>query len=213
MSKTKLEEYEVSERRTHVSPIWLTVYSDVMTNLMIFFLMLFALTRMHASQRDRIYKAISKEFSGIRVEKTEQKKPEQSKEKENQNVGYVEENEEQIKFTFASPILFDSNSAELKKSAFGVLDIIREKIESTDYSVIVEGHTDSDPIKAGKYPSNWQLSAARAFSVLKYFMQSSKIVPNRLSAFGYGEFKPVAPNDTEENKAKNRRIEVIMVKK
>jgi chemotaxis protein MotB len=204
----------VIERRTSASNIWLTVYSDLITNLMVFFLMLFALTRLKTNERDRIYKALKSDFSAKKtVRMIDEAKPNEQEVKERDKISYVEENEEHIKFTFSSPVLFDSGSAELKPTAFGALDLIKKQIESSDYPVIVEGHTDNVPIRGGKYPSNWHLSAARAFSVIHYFMRSSNILPQRLSAYGYGEFNPVAPNDTEENKIKNRRIEIILVKK
>jgi chemotaxis protein MotB len=211
-SKYKDEDFK-EERRRRVSPIWLTVYSDMVTNLMVFFLMLFALTRLHANERDRIFQALKKEFTDVKTKMVEVPVTDTKKMQEARKLSYVEENEELIKFTFASPILFDSGSAEIKPEGFNALSFIRERVESTDYPVIVEGHTDNVPIRGGTYQSNWHLSAARAFSVIQYFMQSDKISPKRLSAYGYGEFKPVAPNDTPENKFKNRRIEIILVKK
>ncbi len=113
-------------------------------------------------------------------------------------------------------ILFDSGKAEVKPEGVEVLqkvvDILRDV---KDKSIRIEGHTDNVQISGDltrKYPTNWELSAARAINVTRYLQQQG-IDPALLAAVAYGEFKPVAPNDTEEGKAKNRRIEIILVPK
>ncbi len=113
-------------------------------------------------------------------------------------------------------ILFDSGKAEVKE---GGLEILRKVIsilkDVNDKSIRIEGHTDDVQIVgalAKRYPTNWELSAARAINVARY-LQSQKIDPGQLSAVAYGEWKPVATNDTAEGKAKNRRIEIILVPK
>jgi chemotaxis protein MotB len=75
----------------------------------------------------------------------------------------------------------------------------------------VEGHTDSDPIRTERFPSNWELSTARAVNMLKHLANAGKIRAERLSAAGYGESKPLFPNDTKANKAKNRRVEIVLI--
>jgi len=87
-----------------------------------------------------------------------------------------------------------------------ILDIIQEM---PDRMIRVEGHTDNTPIHSSRFPSNWELSAARALSVVKLFYKNGED-PTKLSALGYGEFHPIAPNTTEENKRKNRRIEIFV---
>ena len=77
--------------------------------------------------------------------------------------------------------------------------------------VIIEGHTDSLPIKSKKYASNWELSTARATSVIDYLVQSKRINPRRLSAVGYGEFVPVADNTSNSGRMKNRRVDIIIL--
>jgi chemotaxis protein MotB len=76
--------------------------------------------------------------------------------------------------------------------------------------VRVEGHTDNVSIHTKRFPSNWELSIARAVSVVKHFAEVNQIDPQRLSAVGYGKSRPVAPNDTPSNRAKNRRVEIIL---
>jgi len=87
-----------------------------------------------------------------------------------------------------------------------------EIIRDIPNTIIVEGHTDNVPIHTQEYTSNWELSTARAFSVIRYLIDAEHIAPARLSAFGYGEFRPKSENDAPENIAKNRRIEISLIK-
>lgn len=113
-------------------------------------------------------------------------------------------------------VLFDSGKAEIKPEGLIVLQKVIDILQNIkDKAIRIEGHTDNDPIAgalAKKYPSNWELSAARAINVTRYLQQQG-IDPLNLSAIAYGEFKPVAANDSREGKAKNRRIEIILVPK
>ena len=113
-------------------------------------------------------------------------------------------------------VLFDSGKAEVKKEGLVVLQKVVDVLKDAKDKVIrVEGHTDNVPIAgalARVYPTNWELSAARAVNVTR-FLQVQGIDPAQLSAVGYGEFKPVADNETKEGKAKNRRIEIVLVPK
>ena len=113
-------------------------------------------------------------------------------------------------------ILFDSGKAEIKPAGLVVLGKVIEILKSVnDKAIRIEGHTDAVPISgtlAQRYPTNWELSAARAINVARY-LQKQAIDPALLSAAGFGEFKPVAANDTVEGRAKNRRIEIVLVPK
>jgi len=116
--------------------------------------------------------------------------------------------------TMANDILFDSGKAKLKKNAYSVLDKIAVVLNETvpDRDIGVEGHTDTVPIKHSGWKSNWELSSARATNVLHY-MIGKGVQPNRLSAIGYGEFKPIDANDTKAGRARNRRVEIIIIPK
>ena len=113
-------------------------------------------------------------------------------------------------------ILFDSGRAEVKPEGLVVLGKVIEILKSVnDKAIRIEGHTDAIPISgslAQRYPTNWELSAARAINVARY-LQKQAINPGQLSAAGFGEFKPVADNATVEGRAKNRRIEIVLVPK
>lgn len=111
-------------------------------------------------------------------------------------------------------ILFDSGKAEVKRGGLEILGKVVSILKDVeDKSIRIEGHTDDVQISralAQRYPTNWELSAARAINVAR-FLQDQGIDPGNLSAAAYGEWKPVATNDTAEGKAKNRRIEIILV--
>jgi chemotaxis protein MotB len=126
----------------------------------------------------------------------------------------VEMLEKGLVVTFVDQILFDSGKAELKKSAFANLDKVARVLKTTvkDLNVGIEGHTDNVPIKYSGWKSNWELSAARAMSVLHY-LDEHGIEPVRLSAIGYGEYQPVADNTTKEGRQQNRRVEVVILPK
>lgn len=113
-------------------------------------------------------------------------------------------------------ILFDSGKAEVKPEGLLVLQKVIDILKSVkDKAIRIEGHTDNVQIVGAltrKYATNWELSAARAINVTR-FLQNQGIDPGVLSAVAYGEFKPVADNSTDEGKAKNRRIEIILVPK
>ncbi len=93
-----------------------------------------------------------------------------------------------------------------------MLEKIGVIIAQTDYLIRIEGHTDNVPIHTAAFPSNWELSTARAVNVLRYFIQNHRIDAKRLSAEGLGEFRPLMANDTEENRATNRRVVVIFMR-
>jgi len=117
--------------------------------------------------------------------------------------------------TMANDILFDSGKAKLKKDAHSVLKKVAAVIKETvpDRNIGVEGHTDNVPIAHSGWKSNWELSTARATSVVHYLIDECGIKPQRLSAIGYGEYRPVDPNDTKSGRAKNRRVEIIILPK
>ncbi len=106
-------------------------------------------------------------------------------------------------------ILFDSGIAEARKDSYPLLDEIATNLLEKNVHVRVEGHTDNVPISSARFPSNWELSTARATFIIIYFTKKFKFPPNRLSAAGYGEYRPIAGNDTFEGRAANRRVDII----
>jgi chemotaxis protein MotB len=109
--------------------------------------------------------------------------------------------------------LFDLGEADIAVEALPLLDKIGAIISKTGYLIRIEGHTDNLPIHTALFPSNWELSTARAVNVLRYFIKNHHIDPRRLAAEGFGEFHPLVSNDSPENRAKNRRVEIIFIHK
>lgn len=108
-------------------------------------------------------------------------------------------------------ILFDSGSANIKKQSEDTLIEVAGLLNTVDNFIRIEGHTDNVPISRSTYPSNWELSTARAVNVVKLFINKCNYPPNKLIAVGYGEFKPVADNSTAEGRSMNRRIDIIIL--
>ncbi len=126
----------------------------------------------------------------------------------------IEQNDRYITLNFKDGILFESGSSDLKPEAINVLSLVADELlKYPDNNIKIEGHTDNMPINTEKYPNNWYLSAARAISVATYFTDTKGFSPDRISTEGYGEYKPKAPNDTPENRAINRRVEIKVISK
>ncbi len=126
----------------------------------------------------------------------------------------VEMEDKGLVITFVSEVLFDSGKAKLRPESLPKLNKVAEVLNTTvaDLNIGIEGHTDNQPIKKSGWKSNWELSTARALSVLHYLSEQHVSEP-RLSAVGYGEYKPVASNDTKAGRQKNRRVEIVVLPK
>jgi chemotaxis protein MotB len=120
----------------------------------------------------------------------------------------IEQLREGLRLNLAQEILFPSGSAHLNQSGIAVLRKVAERLRSLPNRVEVQGHTDNIALRPdARYPSNWELAAARSSSVVRLFADAG-VSPERLTAVSFGEYAPVAPNDTPEGRAKNRRIEI-----
>ena len=125
----------------------------------------------------------------------------------------LELTERGLVITFLSEVFFDSGQDIVrengKESIRKVAEVLNRDVPNSN--VAVEGYTDNQPIKHSAWKTNWELSSARALAVLHYLVDDCKVSPTRLSANGYGEFRPVAQNDTKENMQKNRRVEIVIL--
>lgn len=122
----------------------------------------------------------------------------------------VEERDGRIMITFPDAALFQSGSAGLAEDARPLIQKVANVLAQTSGPIAVVGHTDDVPISTARFPSNWELSTARATSVLRGMEQADGLDMQRLMVMGFADKKPVAPNDTPENRAKNRRVEIIL---
>lgn len=108
-------------------------------------------------------------------------------------------------------ILFTPGSAVITESGTAALQKVAELVGNFENKVVIEGHTDNVPHHDPKFESNWELSAGRAIAVLRHLAEQRNIDPTRLSAVGYGEYNPLVPNDSDEQRAENRRVNIVLV--
>lgn len=124
----------------------------------------------------------------------------------------IEMEDRGIVVTLLDKVLFSSGKADIKPAGKEALSKVASVLVDVPNEISVEGHTDNEPIKRSRYlfKSNWELSSARATTVL-YFLEEQGIYPERMSATGYGEYRPVAENDTKEGRQRNRRVEIVIL--
>jgi len=224
----KKEKEEVTEP---TAPFWMTTYGDMVTLMLCFFILLISYSTMqiekfqgalesfrgalgilpgHESTQKQPYINFSQKKSPQSIQMSESvRQLEELLEEENLlDEIEVELSEGGILIRLGDEVLFDLGKAKIKYKAKTVLDAIANLLIKTNSEVYVEGHTDNIPINTVKYPSNWELSMARAFNVVKYFSNEAKIPEPNLAAVGHGEFRPLVPNNSAANRSKNRRVEI-----
>ncbi|SHM10821.1 chemotaxis protein MotB [Caldanaerovirga acetigignens] len=221
------------------APQWMTTYGDLITQILIFFVLLFALSNVDAKKFDLaitsvqgslgilesgkslirgefVEEGIAGEnlFTGEQQERELRKLGDQILEIIEAS-GYkgvtVSIDERGLAVRFMEGALFDSGKADLKSEAIRLLDKIAPVLKQSQRPIRVEGHTDNVPIHTKEFPSNWELSTARAVNVLRYLVEKHEIPPQIISAAGYGEYHPIVPNDTAQNRSRNRRVEIIIL--
>jgi chemotaxis protein MotB len=112
---------------------------------------------------------------------------------------------------FSERFFFDSGEASIHPQVIPLLDILAQSLEQIQNQIRIEGHTDSVPIHNARFPSNWELSTARSTTIVHYLLTHFKFDPNRLSAAGYGEFRPIASNQTADGRLQNRRVDIVIL--
>ena len=182
----------------HPAPPWLINYADLMTEMVCFFIILYALSA-----------ALNKDV-GKGKEQLDKLM------REGKVAGEVKIEREGMKISIQEKgdmAFFESGKADITPGMISVLEKISPTIKdlSRQFDIVVEGHTDAIPINDEYFGSNWELSSARATTVVEYLVKEKGFDPSHLAAMGYGQFQPVAANDSPENRAKNRRV-VFFVK-
>ena len=124
---------------------------------------------------------------------------------------HLSENSRGLIISLAEAGFFEPGSAVMNAKGLASVESIAATLRPLAYSIRVEGHTDNTPIHTAQFPSNWELSTTRATFLLEYLISTGKISPQRLSAVGYGEYHPIAPNNTSEGRASNRRVDVVVL--
>jgi len=227
--KNNNEQHENLER-------WLLTYADLITLLLAFFIMMYTFSKQDAQKYDEVsahLKAIFAGGSGITqhgkakgasplesplqanpTEVIKQKLKNEFKEKSgenglNNNI-FIFTDARGVVIRIMDKAFYDEGKADLKQGAKNALDKIVPIIKEIKNNIRIEGHTDNTPISKGEFKSNWELSVRRATEVVRYLVEKGPIPPERISATGYAEYRPVINNETPENKALNRRVEIII---
>lgn len=224
---------------------WLLTYSDLITLLMAFFIIMYGMSQVDSQKYAELASALSVSMGGGKniVGTTNGASPlTQTKVAIDPNTATNKQSEEDTKLSnlkaqvdkylsksglkgsvatsiderglvisFKDSLFFDIGKAEIKPEFAQRLTEIGKILNRLDNYVRVEGHTDNVPIKNNEFASNWQLSAIRATNVAEMLINNSKIDPKRLSALGYGEYRPIASNGTDYGRRKNRRVDIILM--
>ncbi len=219
---------------------WLLTFNDLVTLLMVFFVLLFALSNINTQKSEKLVGSLQSALGVLLegkktavqvVEPIQPAEPpateisdadsqagaglsKQTKQAIDDLAGQpditVIQTSQGVSLTLSDSILFQSGVSELRPEGYPVLNKIILVLQNNRFAVRVEGHTDNVSIRSVRFPSNWELSIARAVHVVKYFIDVGQIAPHRLSAVGYGDAKPIRPNDSPVNREKNRRVEIIL---
>ncbi len=236
---------------------WLITYSDLITLLLVFFIIMYAMSKIDNEKYTVLASALSFEFKksdtvmpqgegvlgrvstakaqeGEKTENNDKDKKEreekEQREKQLENLlekiqQYIQQNNLQaqvfaantprgVAVTLNDLFLFDLGKAELKKDAYPILNQLASLFPTLqDTTISIEGHTDNLPLATGSlYKDNWGLSNERSLSVLRYFVYNDGLDPKKFMSTGYADTRPVADNDTVENRSKNRRVEIVVLR-
>ncbi|NOX88628.1 MAG: OmpA family protein [Calditrichaeota bacterium] len=215
------------------APFWMVTFSDMVTLLMVFFIMILSYSTI---ELEKFKGAVSSMKGALGILDNMKSSINNKMRRSNEGSKYfkdqVEKKIEKIKkllemshikdqidiemdgmgihIRLGDNILFDQGKADLKPSSFPILKAVADVARDDFKEIYVEGHTDNVPIHTEKYPTNWELSTDRALSVVRYFHYVEGISASRLAAVGYGEYRPLVPNTTPKNRAKNRRVEIYI---
>jgi chemotaxis protein MotB len=213
---------------------WLLTYADMITLLLAMFIILFAISNVSRVKFQRLATAISGGFNSSDsannppnggVTGNEHGRTDEA------NMGSVKaqidkyiarqnlQNKVQTRIDRQGLVItllsdkayYDSGSADLRPETKDLLDVIGAQLGGVRNEVRVEGNTDSVPIATAAYPTNWELSAARATGVTRYLVEHDKILPTRMSFAGYGQFRPKFINDTDAHRQQNRRVDIVIL--
>lgn len=218
---------------------WLLTYADMITLLMAFFIMMYSMSVLNTAKFNQAAISIRSGFGGImprqgnavvrpsggsfdpsqnvqiagvkwRIISPLVNNIEQKKQKMSAKIG---EDNRGIVITLSSDqFLFEPGSAQINQQAYKLLDNIADTLGKIPNNVQIEGHTCDLQTKNEKYADNWELSSARAISVLRYLVENKGLPAKQFSVAGYGSIRPVSPNNTEKERSQNRRVEIVILR-
>ncbi|MFO7819619.1 MAG: flagellar motor protein MotB [Halanaerobacter sp.] len=215
---------------------WMTTFADMMTLLLAFFVLLYSFSSINKQKFKQMIEGLQGKLGVLEGGKTISSEPMVESGLDNERSGtkqlsnlknnieeYIEDegleddveakiSDKGLTVRFTGEVLFDLGRADIKNNAKEILTKMSEFMKTVPNDIIVEGHTDDLPINNSQFPSNWELSTTRATNVIRYFIETDNLDPARLSAAGYSKHKPIVSNTSWENRMKNRRVDIIILR-
>jgi len=220
------------DEKPHNLERWLLTYADLITLLLIFFVVMYAISVLDVQKFQAIASSLASVLHGrsamlldypgssliegynesMRMEEIREQLEEYI---EANNLGgsiHIYEQERGLVISVNDTVLFPSGKAYLTPQAQEIIRKVGEALQGIPNYIRIEGHTDNLPINNAEFPSNWELSAMRATNVLRFLLRECGLPPERLSEAGFGEYRPIATNDNEAGRARNRRVDIVILK-
>ncbi|MFZ5650988.1 MAG: flagellar motor protein MotB [Bacillota bacterium] len=219
---------------------WLITYADMITLLLIFFIVMYTLSRIDVKKFQALSTSLTKAMGAgslmlnspgpsvvpglagtenpvhsietIQLDNIKREMEKYIKDSNLQAKVSVTSEERGVVLSFQGELLFHLGSAELTPQARDIISKVGPMLAAVPNYMRIEGHTDNLPINTVQYPSNWELSAARATNVLKEFINNFGIHPQRMSAVAYGEYRPLVKNDSDAHRQMNRRVNIVILR-
>lgn len=203
----------VAEEDEDVTTFWLITYSDMVTLLLAFFLLMYSFTLLDEQRQEELVRTLNVVARGVGKQAAGEDLEARAREIAAQfgSESWVEATEHEVTVGLPSAVTFAPGSATLSPAGVDALHGIARILTSVPNTVRVEGHTDAVPIATAAFPSNWHLSAARAQSMVRLMIEQG-VDPRRVQVVGFGDTRPRASNESEEGRRVNRRIEVKLVR-
>ncbi len=239
---------------------WLITYADLITLLLIFFILMYTMSQVNAQKYSAVANSLSMVLTGQAMTILESPGPSLMEGLSGREVGQdyssieqmqleevkklvaefiqlkdqeaesglgasgtqttklseqiiIYEQERGLVISFKEALLFPSGSDQLAEAAYEIITELGRALKPLPNYIRVEGHTDNLPIQTRRFPSNWELSVLRAATVVHVLGEGAGIAPDRLSIIGYGEYRPLVPNEGEDFRAMNRRVDIVILKK
>jgi len=208
---------------------WLLTYADLITLLLAFFIVMYSMSNLDAKkfgqmadalngilrgQSDELVSSENVKAAGIDRAEFRQLKAEIRKNlaqnKLDDKIQAIDD-ERGLVIRVMESAAFDPGKSDIKPQLYPVLKLLAHDLTPMPNHVRVEGHTDNTPIHTERFPSNWELSTSRATNVVRYLVEEQHMDPQRISALGYGEHRPIASNETFAGRARNRRVDIIIL--
>ncbi|AEF16723.1 OmpA/MotB domain protein [Thermoanaerobacterium xylanolyticum LX-11] len=227
--------HEEDEGKKENSERWLLTYSDMITLLMIFFIVLYTISTVNSQKFQQIAASLGKTFDGTNYVIGQQsgnsildsikttgtngtndnsiasQLDKLIKQYNLQNMVTYKVDERGFVISLNDTLLFDTGSADVKPDQKETLIKIGNILKSMPNYIRVEGYTDNVPINNNQFHSNWELSVIRATNVVEILVNDVKMDPAKISAVGYGEYRPIVPNDSDKNRQLNRRVDIVIM--